>query len=74
MSPVGAGAQPEPLVPGVKCLLVVEAGSQKGTNDFKVEGIEFAQMNHQGRIDRASNLELISTLRSGRVGGLMCAI
>ncbi len=38
MKPFVAGTEPEPLEPGVEYQLQVEAGSLKGTNDFKVEG------------------------------------
>jgi len=37
MSSAIAGVEPEPLKPGVEYRLLVEAGSLKGTNDFKVE-------------------------------------
>lgn len=37
MSPAVAGAEPERLEPGVEYRLLVEAGSLRGTNDFKME-------------------------------------
>jgi hypothetical protein len=37
MSPAVSGVEPEPLASGMKYRLLVEAGSLKGTNDFKVE-------------------------------------
>ena len=37
MSPTVAGAEPEPLESGIDYLLLVEAGSLKGTNAFKLE-------------------------------------
>lgn len=37
MTPAFAGTEPETLEPGVEYRLLVEAGSLKGTNDFKVE-------------------------------------
>ena len=37
MSPAITGVEPEPLESGTEYRLLVEAGSLKGTNDFKVE-------------------------------------
>jgi hypothetical protein len=37
MSPAVAGAEPEPLESGIDYLLLVEAGSLKGTNAFTLE-------------------------------------